>query len=407
MAFFVTDHRLRLLYLSYAFPPGVTGRFPSINPSGHIAETRMTQALAKLADVSTVGMQAREVYGKLEPRDDSIGIEHELLLWDRRPEIWHRWRSWRRLRDFYIERTRRLGQPDVVLMKNLGPAYNCFVRWLRRQNPRPLIVWVLADSGSLGKKVSLSKRFRAAFKPMVTVDENHAIPWFDACISFSAETRRLFEPHGIPWLWMPAAFNFRYEPPPPDPGHSGPVRFGYFGTLSGHSHVLEMVHTFLDAKVPGPLQVCGYGGLAGALKELAARHPSFHFDGLLPKQSDCLPWAQHVDVLINPRPPALGLENSFPSKIFEYAIAGRAILSSRTGGVDQVVGPEGFYIENENFWGSLREKLREISGMSRGELQRRGTAIRNRILTDYNWDAQARRMIEFLTGIVAARSGRK
>ena len=144
------------------------------------------------------------------------------------------------------------------------------------------------------------------------------------------------------------------------------------------------------------------GGLSGALKQIAAQHPNFNFDGLLPKQSDCLPWAQKVDVLINLRPRAMGLENTFPSKVFEYAMAGKAIVSSRTGGADEVIGPEGFYIENENFEESLRQKLQEIAGMDRTELQRRGTAIRNRIHTEYNWDAQARRMIDFLQATVAS-----
>ncbi len=400
---FVTSDRLRLLYLSYAFPPGVTGRFPTVNPSGHSTETRMAQALEPLADIFSVGMMAREVYGKLEPRDDSIGIEHELLLWDRRPEIWHRWHSWRQLRRFYIERASRHGVPDVVLVKNLGPSYNSFVRWLRKQNPRPLIVWLLADSSTLGKTIPFAKQLRYAFKPMVTVDENKAISWFDACISFSQDTRVHFESRGMPWFWMPPAPNFHYEPPATTPGLTGPIRFGYFGTLSGHSHVLEMAQAFLRADIQGTLRVCGYGGLAETLKQLAAKNASFQFDGLLPKQSDCLPWAQQVDVLVNPRPPAMGLENSFPSKIFEYAMAGRAILSTRTGGVDQVVGPEGFYIENDNFEGSLLQQLREIAGISRSELQRRGTAIRKRILTDFNWEVQARRVIEFLTEIVAAR----
>ena len=362
----------------------------------------MIEALSRLASVSSVGMMAREIFGKLEPGDGSMGIEHELLLWDRRPEIWHRWRSWRQLRRFYLEKTARDGLPDVVMMKNLGPAYNRFIRWLGHQRPRPLIVWLLADAGSLGRKISFSKRLRYAFKPMVTLDETEAIPWFDACISFSLDTRQYFEPRGMPWLWMPAAFNFHYEPPAANPSENGPVRFGYFGTLGAHSHVLEMTQAFFRAEVPGTLHACGYGGLSGTLKQLAGQHPNFHFDGLLPRQSDCLPWAQKVDVLINPRPRAMGLENTFPSKIFEYAMAGKAILSTRTGGVDEVVGPEGFYIENENFEESLQQKLREIARMDRVELLRRGRAIRNRILAGYNWDAQARRMIEFLTGIVAS-----
>jgi hypothetical protein len=52
---------------------------------------------------------------------------------------------------------------------------------------------------------------------------------------------------------------------------------------------------------------------------------------------------------------------------------------------------------------SLREKFREVSNMDRNELQRRGGIIRQRIVNEYNWEAQARRMVDFLTGLVQAR----
>jgi len=116
---------------------------------------------------------------------------------------------------------------------------------------------------------------------------------------------------------------------------------------------------------------------------------------------DCMAWAQRVDVLINPR--LLIWENSFPSKIFQYGITGKAILSTRIGGVDEVLGEHGIYFEADNLEESLRPKLREVADMDRVELRRRGTAIRNRILKDFNWDIQARRMVEFLTGLVAGR----
>lgn len=364
----------------------------------------MSQALSRQAEVSTVGMQAREVFGKLEPRDDSLGLEHELLLWDRRPELWHRWHSWRRLRRFYLEKTARHGLPDVVLVKNPCPAYGCFVRWLRRQHPRPLIVLLLADAGTLGQKIPLTKRLRYAFKPMVTLDEAKMILWFDACIGFGIDTRRYFEPRGVPWMWMPSAFNFRHDPTPASLAPTGPIRFGYFGQLAERTSVLPMVQGFLDAKVPGTLHVCGYGKLSDALRKLAEQHPNFHFDGTFAKQSDSLAWAQKVDVLINPRLPIQGLENSFPSKIFDFGMTGKAILSTRTGGVDQVLGEKGIYLETADFGNSLPQKLREVAAMDRAELQRRGAAIRNRILREFNWDEQARRMIGFLTGVLKSRS---
>jgi glycosyltransferase involved in cell wall biosynthesis len=399
----MSNQRLRLLYLSNAFPPGVTGRFPSLNPAGHTTETRMAQALSQLAQVSTIGLLPGEVYGQLEPKDTSLGLEHELLLWDREPVLWYRWLAWRKLRRFYISRATRSRVPDILLVRNLSPVFNRFVNWLRRQDPRPRIVLVLADSGTLGQHVKFSRRLRYALKPMQTLDAQ-AVQWYDACISFGNGTRRYFEPRGVPWLWMPSAFNFRYDPPPGASSESGPIRFGYFGALAEHASVLPMVKVFLAAQVPGTLHVCGFGKLSDALQKLAGQHPRFRFDGLLQTQADCLAWAQQVDVLINPRLPVWGLENSFPSKIFEFTMTGKAILTTRTGGVDEVLGPEAFYLETENFEVSLREKLRMLSATDRAELQRRGTLTRQRILRDFNWDEQARHMITFMTGVLQSPS---
>jgi glycosyltransferase involved in cell wall biosynthesis len=362
----------------------------------------MAQALARHSRIATVGLLPGMVWNQLEPKDDSVGLEHELVLWDRKPELWHRWRSWRRLRQYYLEKSKSEGIPDVVLVRNLPPVYNYFIRWLRRQRPRPLLVTVLADSG-LGQPVKLSRRFRYLFKPMQMLEYKAAL-LYDACLGFGIDTRRHFEPRGIPWQWMPSAFNFDYEPPPAGPDNQGPIRFGHFGWLSEQVGVHSMVKGFLGLGLPASFRVCGFGDLSTPFKELAAQHPNFFFDGLLPKQSDCLGWAQQLDVLVNPRLPLFGKDNTFPSKVFEFAMTGKAILSTRTGGVDKILGEEGLYLETDNFVESVRQKLSEVARMDRAELRRRGTAIRNRVLKEYNWDAQARRILEFLGKIVESRS---
>lgn len=393
----MTNQRLRFLSLTNAFPPGVIGRFPSLcSHASHATETRMAQALSSQAIISTVGLLPASVWGQLEPRDESLGLEHELLLWERKPELWHRWKSWRELRHFYLEKCAKNGIPDAVLVRNLTVVFNYFACWLRQQHPRPLIVLVLADSASLGQRAPMTRKLRYLFKPMQTL-ENEAVGWYDACMAFGIGTRRYFEERGVPWMWMPSAFNFIYDPPPPDPTKRGPIQFGYFGGLSEESAALPMARAFLDAKVQGTLHICGFGPLTNEMNELARRHPNLRFDGLLPKQADCLAWAQKLDVLINPRLPLW--ENSFPSKVFEFGMTGKAILSTRIGGVDEVLKEEGFYFETDHFEDSLREQLRRVAATDRLELQRRGTAIRNRILQEFNWDEQARRMIQFVRGI--------
>jgi glycosyltransferase involved in cell wall biosynthesis len=392
----MTNGRLRILFLSHAFPPGVSNRFPAIQNATHVQQAHMGHALERLSDFSSVGWLPGEVWGQLEPRDNSVGLNHSLLLWDLKPELWHRWRSWQHLRKFYLKKVRQEGAPDVLLVSNLIPVFNHFVRWLRRQPARPLIVLYLADCGGLGQPDSFARRLRYNFKPMQMLD-NDAVCLYDACIALAIGTRRYFEPRGNPWLWMPSAFNFSYDPPATVPPPSGPIRFGYFGGLSDDSATLPLVRAFFDSGVNGSLHLCGFGDKTEALRELTKKHNNLHFDGLL-KPAECMAWAQQVDVLINPRLPLW--ENSFPSKIFQYGITGKAILTTRIGGVDEVLGEHGLYFEAQNLEAALCQKLREVAGMNRTELQRRGMAIRQLMLTDFNWDAQAQRMIRFLNGIL-------
>jgi len=91
-----------------------------------------------------------------------------------------------------------------------------------------------------------------------------------------------------------------------------------------------------------------------------------------------------------------GNENNFPSKIFEYARCGRAILTTRMAGVDTVLGPEAFYFDTNEFKENLGDKLLELAGMRRAELRRRGIALRERVTVHYSWPKQAAAMAEFI-----------
>jgi len=401
------NRRLRVLYLGNAYPPGMAGEsFVTAHSflTPHLSETLLVTELSRLADVSSVGLLPGSGWERTKaPRDNSPGLNHDLVLWDRNPALWHRWSSWRKLRRYYLDKVQKGEMPDFLVVRNLQLVFNHFVKWLLRQPKRPVIVLLLGDSGGLGEKVKPWRRFRYKFKPMHMLEEQSVL-LFDACLVSGIKAKRFFEPRGVPWVWIPCGFHFHYDPPPPDPNEKGPIRFGYFGTLTERSGTRTLVKVFVDAKLPGTLHACGHGELSEELKEIAKHHPNFRFDGFFPKQSDCLPWAQKVDVLVNLRLPYWGQDISAPSKVFEYGVAGKAILSTRTSGMDEVLGAEGMYIETENFEESLRQKLIEISGMDRAELQRRAAIIRERIVTNYSWGEQARRIVEFLNKLAGQQS---
>jgi len=400
----MTERRPRLLYLSIAFPPKFLWVFRPSHVTTSESDIQMLRALSGHLDISTVGLLPAKLHGHWNGEMEEVsGLGHELALWDKNPALWHRWISWRKLRRYYLAKVRREGMPDVIVVRNLQHVYNHFVRWLRRQPRRPPVVLMLGDSGGLGEKISPLRRLRYKLKPMQTLDQESVL-MYDACIGSGLKSREYFEQRNVPWTWIPMAFPSAYQPPPPNPNETGPIRFGYFGALSEHSAVLRLVQTFLKANTPGSLHVCGHGSAATELAKLAERHPNFHFDGFLPQPSDCLAWAQKVDVLVNVRLPYWGQENSVPSKVFDYAAAGKAVLSTRTAGMDEILGPDGFYIEAEGFEDSLRQKLQEISAINRLELQRRAQAIRNRIVGAYNCEEQARRIADFLTAVTESHS---
>jgi glycosyltransferase involved in cell wall biosynthesis len=174
------------------------------------------------------------------------------------------------------------------------------------------------------------------------------------------------------------------------------VRFGYFGRLSADPGTPALLKAFLNSRAPGPLHFWGYGDMRPELQQLAKTNPRILFHGEAANPDDYVKLAQTCDVLINPRPMTEGNRNNFPSKLFAYALSGRAILTTGFGGAKEVLGPDSFYIDETWFQASLTESLERIGAMPRAELQRRGAAIQHRVLDQYSWRKQAAKIAAFI-----------
>jgi len=120
----------RLLYLGFAFPPGMAALHPDLNPAGHALETQMVNELRRYFEIRSAGVLP------LEPQSTELasagsGIDHELLLLEKAPEVWHRFCSLARLKRQYRLWRSSGWEPDAVLVYNMSPIYNQFVNWLR------------------------------------------------------------------------------------------------------------------------------------------------------------------------------------------------------------------------------------------------------------------------------------
>ena len=337
----------------------------------------------------------------LETSDPASGIAPDVILVDKPPELFHRFISLACLKAQY-RRWRADGLvPDVVLVYNLSPIYNQFLLWLKRYPKCPKLVLLLLDSPNLGVPVHRWKSFRRRFKPMYTPD-SEMIWRFDACIGLSKCTEQYFRPRNVPFLWMPGGCTpSRASIAEAEPDHrNGSVRLGYFGALADHAGVRPLIDTVLSTQIPACLEICGYGKLGQTVNALASQHDRLKFLGLL-TPSDCLRFGRSCDVLINPRPATHGNENNFSSKLFEYALTGRSILTSRLSGVEHVLGPDAFYFDPREFHQSLRASLLALAGTKRIELDQRGAAIQKRVMSQFSWAKQGAQLASFLSQVCA------
>jgi len=335
---------------------------------------------------------------RAEAADPDSGVAHELVLVEKAPELFYRYRSLSRLKAQYTRWRAEGWEPDAVLVYNLSPIYNQFLRWLRRQVRCPRLILLLLDSSSLGQPVRRAKSFRHRFKPMQVSDAD-MLDCFDACIGLSRTTERYFHPKGIPFLWMPggctpsrALSQLEYPDAMED---QAPVRFAYFGALGPHSGVKALAEIFAAVPLPTTLDICGYGKQACEVASLAQTCQRLRFRGLL-TPVECLRFGRLNDILVNPRPATHGNENNFSSKLFEYALCGRMILTSKLSGVETVLGSHAAYFDPHNFKESLEAKLHELASLPRAELNRRGLATQHRVLTEFTWEKQAGRMAQFI-----------
>jgi glycosyltransferase involved in cell wall biosynthesis len=306
----------------------------------------------------------------------------------------NRWRSLGRLRRAYRRWQREGWSPDLIVVCNFSPVYNAFVRRLACRQKRPALVLYLADSTLLDVPLPRLKRWRYQLKPFKWLDDD-MVGFYDACIAVSAETETRFKAAGVPWLWLPNGIDpsrIRHNASGPQ---SGPIVFGYFGHAGDHTGIHHLLKLFTAAPRQAQLKVCCFGKTRTQLASRFARFPNVSFHGPLDPEG-CVEFGAGCDVLINPRPAMPGNRNNFPSKVFEYALTGRAVLSARLSGADKILGPQAYYFDADHYEAGLCQMLDLLANTSRSELRRRGAALQAHMLAEHRWETQGLRLASFL-----------
>ena len=390
-------NRAPLLYLGIAFPPGIASQCPDLQPAGQVIETALINSIRPYFDLRSVGLNEADLTQIRGPRDDSPGLDHDLNLLEGPPKLWSWLRSIHRLRRTYHEWLASGWIPDVILVRNFSPVYNAFVREIARQKHRPRLALYMGDSNTLGIKLPTWKRFRYRFKPYRWSDDD-MIDCYDGCASVGQATERHFRQRNISWVWQPNGINPDRTRDPQAGPRDGPLVFGAFGRLAEHTGIPALLRFWSNHRPGAQLRICGYGKERNSLEKNYSQLPGVSFTGpLTPDQ--CLDFSLQCDVLVNPRPMLPENANNFSSKVVEYALTGRSILTTRLSGVDTLLGDSAFYFDAENFDASLSIKLKQVLMTPREELRRRGTNIQKRLLNSFSLERQGRKLTEFLNGL--------
>lgn len=120
------------------------------------------------------------------------------------------------------------------------------------------------------------------------------------------------------------------------------------------------------------------------------------YGGFVPP-AELAPHVLEADILINPRPSDADFaRNSFPSKLLEYAAAGRPVLTTRIRSIPDSLRPYFNYIDDESPEGIARaiQSLAETPAPDRLAAAERA---RTEVISEYSEDAVGRRLATLFT----------
>ena len=115
----------------------------------------------------------------------------------------------------------------------------------------------------------------------------------------------------------------------PATNSEAPFKVVYAGTLIYYNGIKEMLDAFARLPKHYELHIYGYGPLAEDVEKMAEENENIVFHGRFAPE-DTMRILNEYDLLLNPRIIDPSIENfTFPSKLIDYLLTGKSVLTSR------------------------------------------------------------------------------
>ena len=169
----------------------------------------------------------------------------------------------------------------------------------------------------------------------------------------------------------------------------------YSGALTEYSGILTLLEAMKYVDPEAVLEIYGSGPLVERVKDFEKKNSNIKYMGMV-ENDKMVRIQQSAYLLINPRhsddPIAMV---TFPSKMFEYMLSGRPVLTTKLNGLSEGFLKNLFLIEEESPEG-FADAINNIIASSDCELLEKALQAREFVIKEKNWEHQVNDIVDFL-----------
>lgn len=312
---------------------------------------------------------------------------------------------------------------NLPVVKQLTQAFSIFLsllvwHWANRREERVVIVYnvfaphalavLLARAACGGKALAVVAdlphglyEFAGFWGLLERLDmrvQVGSISRFDGQITLTRMIADDFAPH-VPALIVEGGIDPADETEPGAAVNSETHVLLFSGTLNEVNGTRLMLDAFALLDDPTyRLRIFGRGPLADLVRAAAECDPRIEYLGFHPN-SEIVRSQQRATVLLNPRPSAHAITRyTFPSKLMEYMLSGRPVITTRLAGITPDYHPHLFLLDDETPEG-LTALIRKVCTMPANERDDFGRSARHFVLQNKSWIRQGQRISEFIRNL--------
>ena len=291
---------------------------------------------------------------------------------------------------------------DALFCFNLFPQIGIPMRWLKRKFPKLKAFCLLADlpiddtpDRSAFSRLLRSMFDRSTFKSMKECDYY---------IALNETAMKEYLPDK-PYMIMDGGIN-PCEFSEKTCGWSGEEKnIIYTGALVDYSGIMNLVNAIpLVEDESIVLDIYGGGPLQSEIERIAEHNPRIRFHGSVGNKT-AITAQQSAWLLANPRPVGSEIAKvTFPSKIFEYLMSERPVMTTRLNGFSKDYDELLYWIDGETPE-DIAGCINKINSETSEELLEQAKAAREYLLKNKTWEINAEKIHRFITDSVGVNNG--